>query len=210
MPGIKELKTRIKSIGGTRKVTRAMQMVSASKMRKAQNATMGSRTYSSLAWELILNLAASDHPKADLLRVFPKADKVGFLLLTTNRGLVGSLNSNLAVLLQKTIQEEAGEMESNIITYGKKGREFIMRSDDEVLADFEKYDRSIKIEDIYPISQFISKLYKTGQYRKILVVYNHFVSTLSQEPRVRQLLPFAQQVRRPKREKGTDRSRERL
>ncbi len=180
-----------------RRTTRAMQMVSAAKMRKAQAATLASRAYSSRAWELVLNLAATDNPKADLLRRYPQADKVGILLLTTNRGLVGSLNSNLVSMLQKTIKAEAGQLETNIISYGRKGRDFIMGSDDEVLADFEKYDRSIKMQDIYPMAQFVSNLYRTGQYRKILIVYNHFISTLKQEPRVRQLLPFTRRVLHP-------------
>src|SRR5947209_8452207 len=105
MPGTKELKTRIKSIQGMRKVTRAMQMVSAAKMRKAQNAVVNSRTYAALAWELVNSLEAGTATQNEdakqmlgslaLLKQFPNAKKVGVILLTTNRGLVGSLNSNL-------------------------------------------------------------------------------------------------------------------
>ena len=73
MPGIKELKTRIKSIGSTRKITRAMQMVSAAKMRKAQQAALNSRTYSDLAWELINKLSGKGETKQALLKVFPEA-----------------------------------------------------------------------------------------------------------------------------------------
>src|SRR5258708_34016158 len=95
MPSTKQLKTRIKSIQGMRKVTRAMEMVSAAKMRKAQAAVLSSRTYASLAWEMIESLSGKITSNNPLLQTYPKATRVGVILLSTNRGLVGSLNSNL-------------------------------------------------------------------------------------------------------------------
>jgi F-type H+-transporting ATPase subunit gamma len=202
MPGIKELKTRIKSIGGTRKVTRAMQMVSAAKMRKSQDATLRSRNYSTLAWELVLNLSSSEQIAAGLLKTYPKAEKAAVLVLSTNRGMVGSLNSNLLNLVQKTIETEVRglpsgtegnpRLETDFITYGRKGRDVMVKSHKEVLADFVKYDRVITTADILPIAQFISTLYSSGKYQKVLIFYNHFVSTLAQKPTVKQLLPFIQ------------------
>jgi len=192
MPGIKELKTRIKSISGTRKVTRAMQMVSAAKMRKSQDATVRSRTYSTLAWELILNLSGSEQIAADLLKTYPEAKKVAVMVLTTNRGMVGSLNANLlGLVLQST--EQRG-LETDFITYGRKGREVMIKSKKEVLADFEKYDRVITIQDIAPIADFITNLYNSGKYEKVFIYYNHFVSTLAQKPTIKQLLPFGHQI----------------
>ncbi len=216
MPGIKELKTRIKSISGTRKVTRAMQMVSAAKMRKSQDATLRSRSYASLAWELIGNLSSfseiarsapdeaipSDDETAsaalavsDLLKIHPKATKIAVLILTTNRGMVGSLNTNLINLVQKTINESTLSpntlaLSPDYITYGRKGRDVMVRSHKEVLADFEKFDRTISTEDIFPISKLITELYSSDKYQKVLIFYNHFVSTLTQKPTVKQLLPF--------------------
>ena len=271
MPGIKELKTRIKSIGGTRKVTRAMQMVSAAKMRKSQEATLRSRSYASLAWELITNLTGNELLPASslekeeeaavnplffkegaggvksLLQTHPKAFKIAVLILTTNRGMVGSLNTNLLNLVQKTIGEFIGQtpttpsanaatppqrggeaprlssdtprssppdkgeypakrgegVGADIITYGRKGRDVMVRAthapvadsgagrSKEVLADFEKFDRTISTEDIFPISKLITELYSSGKYQKVLIFYNHFVSTLVQKPTVKQLLPFS-------------------
>lgn len=237
MPGIKELKTRIKSISGTRKVTRAMQMVSAAKMRKSQDATTRSRTYSSLAWELITNLTSHPIPESGvqptdirdsessivldpgsrmhsagvdyLLRSYPQATKIAIVILTTNRGMVGSLNSNLMGVVQKVVSESLSgsepiyrlqpinghatrqEITVDFVTYGRKGRDFVIRSHKEVLADFEKFDRTISTQDILPIAEFITKLYQSGKYQKVIIIYNHFVSTLLQKPTVKQLLPFA-------------------
>jgi len=233
MPGIKELKTRIKSIGGTRKVTRAMQMVSAAKMRKSQDATMRSRSYASLAWELITSLSLSDRVGASfsrppseetggqgqpLLQSFPKASKIAVLILTTNRGMVGSLNANLLSMVQKVINEHVGASfsrppsdngrasaaptqtttnDADIVTYGRKGRDVMVKSHKEVLADFEKFDRVITTQDISPIANFITDLYASGKYQKVLIFYNHFVSTLLQKPTVKQLLPFGNNLSAP-------------
>lgn len=203
MAGIKELKTRIKSIQGTRKVTRAMQMVSAAKMRKSQDATTKSRTYSTLAWELIMNLSTSEQIRSELLKTHPKAEKIAVLILSTNRGLVGGLNSNLFNFAQKIINEHlvstvSAEGKSantvDVVSYGRKSREWTVRSGKEVLADFEKFDRTITTEDIYPIAELLTDLYKSKKYKKVLIIYNHFVSTLSQQPRVKQLLPFSKVI----------------
>jgi len=187
MPGIKELKTRIKSIGSMRKITRAMQMVSAAKMRKAQNATLSSRGYSNLAWELIENLAANVDYSNPLMANYPEAKKVGVILLSSNMGLVGSLNSNL---MPKVREINGGETIAELVTYGKHAKSIAVKLNKTIAADFTKVDRTITTEDVYPLAQFITKAYSSGQYKKIVIIYNLFVSTLAQKPTVRQLLPF--------------------
>src|SRR3989344_3851174 len=235
MAGIKELKTRIKSIGSTRKITRAMQLVSAAKMRKSQSATLQSRSYASLVWEMIQSLGGdkdnlffersrenklfstdstgSRWSGGEIGRTTSSNNiraqnekKIGIILLTSNRGLVGSLNSNLMVKVKELSQIKYdspditfdnagvtydGEIISEIVTYGKKGQIIAARLKKNVVADFPKFDRTISIEDIYPIANFVSDAYNTGKYQKIVIVYNHFVSTLQQKPMVKQLLPFA-------------------
>ncbi len=233
MPGTKELKTRIKSIQGMRKVTKAMQMVSAAKMRKAQASVLNSRTYASLAWELIGNLTSASSVIASpsdsegeaisssnykiasdalamtqnlgLLRQFPNAKKVGVIILSTNRGLVGSLNSNLIQKIRDVVQapglpKEQGkalhysaETIAELIVYGKKAKNLAARIGNKIVADFTKIDRTITTEDIFPIAKFVTDVYLTGEYRKIVTVYNHFVSTVVQKPTVKELLPFAKE-----------------
>jgi F-type H+-transporting ATPase subunit gamma len=207
MPGIRDLKNRIKSNQSTRKITRAMQMVSAAKMRKAQNAVMASRTYASLAWELILGLSDKIQTNNPLLASYPNATKVGVVLLGTNRGLVGGLNNNLGTKLKelavvspfmgsteaRAADESANyntEIISEVVVYGKKAKALAQRLNKNILADFDKLDKTITTEDIYPLAQYITDAYKTGEYKSIVIVYNHFVSTLSQKPTVKQLLPF--------------------
>lgn len=187
MPSTQELTRRIKSIKSTRKITRAMQMVSSAKMRKSQNVAMASRTYAHLAWELINNVSstAREHP---LLKDYPDAKKAGVILVTTNRGLVGSFNTNL---IKKALSEEQLEPEllTELVVIGRKGRETMNRLQKNIIAEFPKLDTTIPVKDIYPMVQLLIERFNTGEYKKIYVVYNHFVSMLVQEPKVKQLLP---------------------
>lgn len=166
-----------------------MQMVSAAKMRKAQNATMASRTYAELASELISGLGNVEKYENPLLAQHPEAKKLGIVLVTTNRGLVGGFNSNL---INKLKELELGEPElvGEVIAIGKKGSETVSRTKRNLLAQFTKHDSTEQVKDIYPIVKMISDSYKSGEYQKILVVYNHFVSTLVQKPTAKVLLPF--------------------
>ncbi len=190
MAGIKELKTRIKSIGGMRKVTRAMQMVSAAKMRKAQAATLASRTYSSLAWELISDLVKGVDYNSSLLANYNEAKKVGVILLSSNRGLVGSLNTNLVPKLKQVDAESGAETIAEVVTYGKHAKNIAVRLQKNIVADFPKLEKTLTTQDILPLVEFVKQAYATGQYKKIVIVYNHFVSTLTQTATIKQLLPF--------------------
>jgi len=187
MPGIRDLKSRIRSNQSTRKITRAMQMVSAAKMRKAQTAVMQSRTYSSLAWELILNLSSKVRTNGPLMVTYPRAKKVGVVLLGSNRGLVGSLNSNLGPKLKEL---NNAEIISEVTVYGRQAKTVANRTGENIVADFNKIDKSLTSEDIYPLAKYITDAYATGEYKSIVIVYNHFVSTLIQKPTVKELLPF--------------------
>jgi F-type H+-transporting ATPase subunit gamma len=196
MPGIKELKTRIKSIGSTRKITRAMQMVSAAKMKRAQNLALGNRTYAERAWELIQNIANLGAYRHPLIKIYPQGPKIGLIFISTNRGLVGSLNINLLAELKKLETQNASlETMAEIITFGKKGNQMLSRLNRKIMADFPKMDKNISVEEVYPIAQLIGEMYQTGQYRKIYMVYNHFVSTLTQKATVKQILPFKESIR---------------
>ena len=204
MAGLRDLKRRIKGIQNMRKITRAMQMVSAAKMRKSQNAVVASRTYSSLAWELIVNVSSRIISSNPLLTAYPKANKVGVILVGTNGGLVGSLNSNLGKILETvlhtpslpasvaavTTRADSTEIISEVIVYGKKAKAVAQRMRKTIMADFVKDDKTITTQSIYPLAKYITDVYLTGKYSKIFIVYNRFVSTLVQKPIAKQLLPF--------------------
>lgn len=164
-------------------------MVSAAKMRKAQNATMASRTYAELAKELISDLGNVEKYENPLLATYPKAKKLGILFITTNRGLVGGFNANLMSMLRDLKLGEP-ELIGEVIAVGKKGADGVARAHWPMMAQFPKHDSTEQVKDIYPIVKMITESYETGEYKKILVVYNHFVSTLQQRPTAKTLLPF--------------------
>ena len=169
-----------------------MQMVSAAKMRRAQMAVASSRTYAGLAWDMVSNLADKVDPKYHaLLRQNPEG-KVGIVLISTNKGLVGGFNSNLVSFTKKYIQENNlnAEVMADFIVMGRRGRDAMLRGKQHIVAEFTKYDRAAKPEEILPIAKLISDDYLSGQYSKIVVIYTKFVSTISQKPAVKQLLPL--------------------
>ena len=201
MPGIKALKTRIKSIGSTRKITRAMQMVSAAKMRKAQAAALNSRTYSELAWELIHNLSQKITSENPLLKTYPDAKKTGIVIISTNKGLVGGFNANLMAKLKEVDTTDMSDTYNKsyqplaeLLIMGRKAKDFAVRFNKPMMADFPKNEGWVSIENIYPLAKMVSDIYSTGQYKQIVIIYNQFVSTLVQKATIKQLLPFTDSV----------------
>lgn len=183
MAGTKELRLRIKSIKNTAKVTKAMELVSAAKMRRSQEQAINGRSYSLLINNVLRNLAAKIDPNSHPLLIREDDEKEGILLVTTNRGLCGSLNTNLF----RKILDIQGEI--SFITLGKKGSIFISKSAQKLVADFELTEKP-NIELARKISKFLINSYLTNEFNKIHVVYTDFQSTLKQVATVRQLLPI--------------------
>lgn len=193
MPGLQALTRRIKSVKSTRKVTRAMQMVSAAKMRKAQIQAVTSRNYSELAWSLISELNRNSVLEHPLLRMNIEAKKIGVVVVSTNKGLVGSLNTNLLLKLRE-IEDAEVEIVKEYVVMGRKIREAAIRLKKQVIADFEKTESTSKPEDIFPLAEMLTKAYRLGEYKKIYLVYNQFISTLAQKPIAKVILPIKAEV----------------
>ena len=196
MPGTKEIKRRVRSVNSTKKITRAMQMVSAVKMRKAQSAVLSSRAYSNLAWQIVTDLADRVDPKYHALLGQPEKSnkKVGIILITTNRGLVGAFNANLIAAVHQFIRDNnlQADVLAELIAVGRKGKEAMVRVGRTVVAEFPKIDRNIRIEEIFPLSKMAVEEYLKGKYSRIIVAYTHFISTIKQQPVIKQILPLKQ------------------
>lgn len=193
MPSTQELTRRIKSVKSTRKVTRAMQMVSAAKMRKSQAATLASRSYAELAWSMLRSLSVEavreESSVSGLLVASPKATKVAVVIISTNRGLVGGFNANLFIKL-RALEQEMGVGNIDYIVMGKKAAEVTARTKKNLVADFSKPDALTNSTIIQPIVSMLTKGFTAGTYKTAYVVYNHFISTLTSETRIQQLLPL--------------------
>ena len=207
MPGTQELTRRIKSIKSTRKVTRAMQMVSASKMRKSQVAALASRAYALQAEKLlrVLHYESTDDAATQddaeeitptisgLLQQSPSARRVAVVVVSTNRGLVGSFNANLWYALRE-LERLHGADAIDYYIVGQKAMDVAVRLGRSVAAHFVKADAPRMDTDVYPMALLLEKGFREGVYSQVCVVYNKFISTLSQKVVTEQLLPLQLQA----------------
>ncbi len=195
MPGeIREIKKRIKSIKSTRKITRAMEMVAAAKMRKAINNVLSTRPYAMMAWDILRRLSKFyHHHPHPLLEEREEIKRVGLILITSNRGLSGSFNSNVINLAADYIafHKEKIEIEADLVLMGRKGAEAMVKLGHTVVAEFDKVDVTTRIHEVRPLARLIIDEYLKGTYDKISIIYTDFISTILQRPRVKQLLPIS-------------------
>lgn len=190
---LKDLRHKIKSISGTKKITQAMQMVAASKMQKSINRTQSLRQYSSLAWEIVKNISPNTDINYHPLLAKPEQEKnILLILITSNKGLCGALNAQILRKISIYIKEkETKNIKVSVITMGNKGRNFISRYfKDKLVADFPMPDRLIEFLDITPLSKVILADYVNKKYDRICLFYNQFISSLRQESIRRQILPI--------------------
>lgn len=194
MAGTKEIKRRIMSVKNTKKITKAMELVAASKMKRAVASTMASRIYAQYSSEILssiaTNLQESTHPFFNE----QKGGKTLIVLITSNRGLCGGYNSQI---IKKTIQklrELGDENEVDVVTVGKKGDVAMRRINQNITGVFgEMPDVNISLSDIFPLSKIVMDEYKDHIYKKVYIAYTHFASALSQNPIVKQLLPISKE-----------------
>jgi len=194
MPNTKDIRHRIKSIGNTKKITKAMEMVASSKMRRTVNSVLASRPYSNLAWQLILNVAqkakAKHHP---LLRSHKEIKKIAVVLITSNRGLCGSFNQQVIKTAVEYIKQQKSQKENlkiELICLGKKGARAMFRLGHKVVAEFVKPDILKEEIEIRPVQKMILTDFLHKKYDQIILIYTDYVSALKQMPRVKQILPI--------------------
>jgi len=191
MPSQKEIQNRIKSVTNTKKVTKAMEMVAAAKMRKAIESVLNTRAYASLSWETILNLSNTINSEHPLLLNNNKntEDKIAIILFTSNRGLCGGFNSNIIKKVYSSIQKN--ELKKiDLILIGKKGISIHNQAKCDVVAEFNKPDIASGINDVNPIAKMIIDDFLSEKYNKIMLAYTDFVNASVQIPRFKQLLPI--------------------
>ncbi len=190
MASTRRLRNRIRSVRNTAKITKAMELVAASKMRKAQERLLASRPYSEKMVEflgdLIPRLPAGEEVGHALLEVRP-VQAVGVIHITSDRGLAGGLNSNVNRSLTNVLRDES--VPANIIAVGKKGRDFLLRTRQNVVAEFTGLPDYPDPADTRPIATVARDAFEAGEVDKVLISYTRFYSTASQKPGTFQLLP---------------------
>jgi F-type H+-transporting ATPase subunit gamma len=192
MAGGREIKTKIKSVQNTRKVTRALEMVSASKIRKAQDRMKSSRPYARAMKQVIGHLAQANseyqHPylvqRADVKRV-------GYIIVSSDRGLAGGLNNNLFRKLLGEIRkwQEQG-VEVDVVTIGQKASVFFRRIKVDMLASVTHIGDVPHLDQLVGVIKVMLDAYTAGSLDKVFLVYNGFVNTMTQRASFDQLLPL--------------------
>ncbi|MDQ6622530.1 MAG: ATP synthase F1 subunit gamma [Verrucomicrobiota bacterium] len=185
MASTQDLRRRIKSIRNIGQLTKAMQMVAASKMRKAQQHALAGRPYAGLMNRVLVSLQQRTDSKLHPLLQVREVRKELVIVISTDKGLAGALNTNL---LREAASFDASK--TVFVVAGRKARIFLARTKREMLADFELRDAP-SFPETKPIAQFAIEKFLSGEVDRVSVLYTHFVNTISQTPVKRTLLPIS-------------------
>ena len=186
MPSTRDIRRRIKSVKNTAQITKAMQMVAASKMRKAQQSALSGRPYANLMNAVLAQVTANagefSHPLLEAREVRKRA----VVIVSSDKGLAGALNSNLL--------REAAKFDRNATVFvaaGRKGSQFVARTQRKLAAEFT-YKDSPQFSEARAISRFVQELFTSGEVDQVDFLFTNFISTLNQKPEVRTLLPVGE------------------
>lgn len=184
MPSTRDLRRRIKSIKNTSQITKAMQMVAAAKMRKAQNAALSGRPYTTLLNQMLENIQKDTSDLSNPLMESRPVNKTAVLIVSTDKGLCGPLNTNL---LKEVLSYDKST--THFITAGRKAAQFVSRTGRDLKAEFTYKDDPDFIE-ARTISRFLQDTFLNGEIDKVDVLFTDFRSTINQVPTIKQLLPI--------------------
>jgi len=188
MPDIRKVKRRIKGVQNISKITRAMEMIAASKMRKAQERGLQGRPYSEKIEQVIADLAAlSDSGQQHPLLQRREVKKILIVHITPDRGLCGGLNANLNRRLAGFIMEQKNPV--GVIAVGRKGRDFSARAGLDVSAEFTDLGDQPGFLETIPISRIVIDEYTKTKFDMVYISFAHFISTMVQKTEMKQLLP---------------------
>ena len=192
MPSVRDIRRRIRSVDNTAKVTNAMSLIAASKMRRAQNSVLEGRPYSVKIQEVIAHLAAQpmdDESSAQPLLAVRPVEKATVLMISPDRGLCGGLHANLNRRVGQFILNQ--EVPIQAIAVGRKGRDFMARTNQDLKATFTDLGETPLLVDTHAISHMVIDSYCDGEADEVYLAYTQYVSTMVQEPVIEKLLPIA-------------------
>lgn len=190
MANLKEIRNRISSVGSTMQITSAMKMVSAAKLKKAQDAITAMRPYSETLTTLLQNLSATlDGDSGSKFSVQREVKNVLIVAITSNRGLAGAFNSNVVKECKKSIAENYAGKQVHFVTLGKKGND-ILKKTEKVIENNNAIFDDLSFDNNAAIAQRLMDLYAEAQYDKIVIIYNKFKNAATQLVMHEQFLPI--------------------
>jgi F-type H+-transporting ATPase subunit gamma len=187
---MRDIKRRIRSVKNTQQITKAMKMVAAAKLRKAQERVVQARPYKQKLQEVLGRLAQAsadlDHP----LLVVREPKKVAYVVVTADRGLCGGYNAN--IIRRAAAEIAAKEAQVEMIAIGKKGRDFFKRKQQVIVREFINQGEDISMVQSREIARYLMDIYEKGEYDEVYLVYTEFITAMRQKPVVTKLLPLEQ------------------
>ncbi len=191
MASTKEIKRRIKSVKNTKKITKAMELVAASKMKRAVASALSSRVYARYSLEILESLSEAITESVNPLFVERPAAKTLFVLVTSNRGLCGAYNAQAIRQTMNFIKQSSVPID--FVTVGKKGDAALRRLGQNIVASFTELPDTLSLRDILPVASILFEEYGSQKYDHVYIAYTDFVSALSQKATIRQLLPISKE-----------------
>ena len=193
MPSLIDIRRRIKSVKNTQQITKAMKMVAAARLRKAQDRVLNARPYARLFGEMLASVSAaaksSEEAAANPLFAVRPENRVQLVLLTADRGFAGGFNTNLIKAAQAFLDERPGRVQTEL--YGKKGRDYFRRRNIEVSGELTGSSENPTWEMAHELAETLIGRYVRGEVDAVYLIYNEFKSVLSQKVTVQKLLPVA-------------------
>ncbi len=187
---LKDIKTKIKATERMNKVTRAMEAVSAVKMRKTQTTALAGRSYARAALSILARLSGTEHVVKHPLSQHREYKRVALVVMTSDKGLAGALNSSVLKKAVESVSEFKPEQVS-VYAYGKKADEYFSRRGYDVVARYENKSDTIEIETMEELSNELTRAFLAAEFDKVTVVYSNFKSTFEQIATERRLLPLS-------------------
>jgi F-type H+-transporting ATPase subunit gamma len=192
MPSTREIRRRIRSVKNMTQITRAMEMVSASKMRRAQRNVLATRPYADRLFDVMgeLTARAVGARQGTLLEVRPNVTKIGLIVVTPDKGLTGAMITNVVRRAGRFLLDERDRgRQLEVLAVGKKGRDFLVRTGQNLVAEVTKLGDYPRLVDTLGIATSVISGFREGRYDEVYVIYSEFVNTLVQRPAVKRLLP---------------------
>jgi len=182
---LRDIRRRIKSVKNTAQITRAMQLVAAAKMKKAQDQALAGRDYADLLNQVLVNLKENGGDAAHPLLEQREGGKELVLVISTDKGLCGALNTNLGKKIRAEVPKDA-----EFVTVGRKLRNQLGKAGREMVADFEVHD-PVPFSEARPIAKFLTTAFLEGSYSKVSIAFSNYINVMRQEPELVQLLPIS-------------------
>jgi F-type H+-transporting ATPase subunit gamma len=187
--GVRDIRRRIRSVSNMQQITRAMKTIAAAKLRKAQRNVIASRPYTKQIQDVLSRLVKAEIGVEHPLLAKRPVQKVGYIVITSDRGLCGGFNANLIRLTQEIIEEKR-DVEVGLVAVGRKGNEYFNKRQYPVLAQFTGLGDNPDYNQASRIAEETIKLYTAGELDEVYLIYSKFITVLMQEPTVVKVLPI--------------------